>query len=160
MCTQTKGYFPYEWVHSLEKLNLPTLPPPPPEAFHSALSNTDITEEQYEHCQRVWNDNNMETFRDFLVWYNNRDVVPFLETIEKMNEFWQERNIDMFKDGVSVPGLTMKYLFSNVPNVYFPLFTEKDKDLYYTMKDNNVAVPVLSSTDTTKKTKLLYATQK
>ena len=25
----------------------------------------------------------MKTFRDFLIWYNNRDVVPFLEAIEK-----------------------------------------------------------------------------
>ena len=83
----------------------------------------------------------METFRDFLVWYNNRDVVPFLEAIDKMCEFWQDRNIDMFKDGVSVPGLTMKYLFSSIPKVYFSLFAEKDKDLYYTMKDNNVGGP-------------------
>ena len=58
----------------------------------------------------------METFRDFLVWYNNLDVVPFLEAIEKMSAFWKERNIDIFMDGVSVPGLTMKYLFSNVPD--------------------------------------------
>ena len=27
-CTQTKGYFPYEWVNSLEKLEFPALPPP------------------------------------------------------------------------------------------------------------------------------------
>ena len=138
-CTQTKGYFPYEWVDSLDKLNFHTLPPP--EAFHSTLSNTTTTNEQYEYCQRVWNDNNMETFRDFLIWYNNLDVVPFLEAIDKMSAFWKDRNIDIFKDGVSVPGLTMKYLFSNVPNVYFSLFTEKDKDLYYTMKDNNVGGP-------------------
>ena len=80
-CTQTKGYFPYEWVDSLEKLDFPSLPPP--DVFHSTLSGSDITEEQYEYCQRVWNDNNMETFLDFLVWYNNRDVVPFLEAIDK-----------------------------------------------------------------------------
>ena len=66
-CTQTKGYFPYEWVDFLEKLEFPTLPPP--ETIHSTLSGSDITEEQYEYCQRVWSDNNMETFRDFLVWY-------------------------------------------------------------------------------------------
>ena len=85
----------------------------------------------------------METFRDFLIWYNNLDVVPFLEAIDKMSAFWKERNIDIFKDGVSVPDeiFMMKYLFSNVPNVYFSLFTEKDKDLYYTMKDNNVGGP-------------------
>ena len=115
-CTQTKGYFPYEWVDSLEKLDFPSLPPP--EVFHSTLSGSDITEEQYEYCQRVWNDNNMKTFLDFLVWYNNRDVVPFLEAIDKMSEFWKERNIDIFKDRVSVPGLTMKYLFSNVRSGY------------------------------------------
>ena len=138
-CSQTKGYFPYEWVDSLEKLNSPTLPPP--EAFHSTLSNTDITIEQYECCQCVWDANNMTSFRDFLVWYNNLDVVPFLEAIEKMSTFWKERSIDMFKDGVSVPGLTMKYLFSNVAVTYFSLFSEKDKDLYYTMKDNNVGGP-------------------
>ena len=138
-CTQTKGYFPYEWVDSIEKLEVPTLPPP--EAFHSTLSGTDITEEQYEYCQRVRNDNDMESFRDFLIWYNNLDVVPFLEAIEKMSEFWKDRSIDIFKDGVSVPGLTMKYLFLNVPDTYFSLFNEKDKDSYYTMKDNNVGGP-------------------
>ena len=65
-CTQTKGYFPYEWVDSLEKLNFATLPPP--EVFHSALSGTDITEEQYEYCQRVWDEQGVTTFRDFLLW--------------------------------------------------------------------------------------------
>ena len=133
-CTQTKGYFLYEWVVSLEKLDFPSLPPP--EVSHSTLSGSDITEEQYKYCQRVWNDNNMESFLDFLVWYNNLDVVPFLEAIEKMSEFWKERNIDIFEDGV-----TMKYLFSDVPDTYFSLFNEKDKDLYCTMKDSNVGGP-------------------
>ena len=80
----------------------------------------------------------MESYRDFFIWYNNLDVVPFLEAIEKMSDFWKDRSIDIFKDRVSVPGLTMKYLFSNVPDTYFSLFNEKDKDLYYTMKYNNV----------------------
>jgi hypothetical protein len=83
----------------------------------------------------------MTTFRDFLVWYNNLDIVPFLQAIDKMSNFWQERNIDIFKDGVSVPSLTMKYLFSNIPGTYFSLFSDKDKDIYYSMKDNNVGGP-------------------
>lgn len=136
-CSQTKGHFPYEWVDSIDKLNSPILPPP--EAFHSTLTNTDITTDQYEYCQRIWEEEGMTSFRDFLVWYNNLDVVPFLEAIDKMSDFWQERCIDIFKDGVSVPGLTMKYLFSNVPGAYFSLFSEKDA--YYTMKSNNVGGP-------------------
>ena len=138
-CSQTIGYFAYKWVDALDKLDSPIFATPA--AFHSTLSGTDITEEQYDYCRRVWKENNMETFRDFLIWYNNRDVVPFLEAIDKMSEFWRDRHIDIFKDGVSVPGLTMKYLFSNIPDTYFSLFNEKDKDLCYTMKDKNVGGP-------------------
>ena len=59
-CTQTKGYFPYEWIESLETLDFPSLPPA--ETFHLTLSNTNITEEQYEFCQGVWKDNNRTRF--------------------------------------------------------------------------------------------------
>ena len=138
-CTQTKGYFPHEWVDTLEKMNFPSLPPK--QAFHSTLSGTNISEEQHEYCKLIWNEKSMTRFCDFLIWYNNLDVEPFLEAIEKMRNFWQERKIDIFKDGVSVPGLTMKYLFSNVPSTFFSLLNEKDKDLYYTMKANNVGGP-------------------
>ncbi|CAH3118846.1 unnamed protein product [Porites lobata] len=80
----------------------------------------------------------MSTFKDFLVWYNNLDVVPFLEAVEKMSQFWQERKIDMFKDGISVPGLTLKYLFSYLsPQTYFSLFDQANSDLYHLIKDNN-----------------------
>ena len=41
----------------------------------------------------------MSTFKDFLVWYINLDVVPFLEAVEKI-VFWQERKIDMLKVSV------------------------------------------------------------
>jgi hypothetical protein len=35
----------------------------------------------------------------------------------------------------------MKYLFSNIPGTYFSLFSDKDKDMYYSMKDNNLGSP-------------------
>ena len=81
-CSQAKGYFPYEWVDSLEKLDCSELPPP--EAFYSTLLQSEIMDEQYEFCQRSWDKQQMTSFRDFLVWYNNLDVVPFLEAIEKI----------------------------------------------------------------------------
>lgn len=135
-CDQTKGYFPYEWVDSAEKLDCPILPPH--EAFFSSLTNSNITEEEYEYCRRVWTENNMQSFREFLSWYNNLDVKPFVEAVEKMLDFWRERDIDMFKDGVSVPGLTMKYLFNMLDNeTYFSLFDKANSDLYDLFKDNN-----------------------
>ena len=84
----------------------------------------------------------MSTIKDFLVWYNNLDVVPFLEAVEKMSAFWQEGKIDMFKDGISVPGLTLKYLFSFLDEqTYFSLFDNANSDLYHLIKDNNTGGP-------------------
>ena len=104
--------------------------------------NANITGEEYRYCQQVWEDNEMSTFKDFLVWYNNLDVVPFLEAVEKMSQFWQERKIDMFKDGISVPGLTLKYLFSYLsPQTCYSLFHQANSDLYHLIKDNNTDGP-------------------
>ena len=84
----------------------------------------------------------MKTFEDFLVWYNNLDVVPFVKAVEKMSQFWRERKIDMFKDGILVPGLTLKYLFSYLsPQTYFSLFDQANSDLYHLIKDNNTGGP-------------------
>ena len=83
----------------------------------------------------------MKTMRDFLVWYNNLDVEPFVEGLGKMVDFYKERHIDAFKDGISVPGLTMKYLFKISPEATFALFDEKNKDLHQTFKDNLVGGP-------------------
>ena len=139
-CEQTKGFFPYEWIDSLDKLEETSLPPH--QAFYSSLKNTNITDQEYIYCQQVWEENEMSTFKDFLVWYNNLDVVPFLEAVEKMSQFWQERKIDMFKDGISVPGLTLKYLFSYLsPQTYFSLFDKANSDLYHLIRDNNTGGP-------------------
>ena len=139
-CTQTKGFFPYEWFDSLDKLEQTCLPPS--QAFHSTLRNEDISEEDYAYCQRVWQEHNMQTMRDFLEWYNNLDVEPFCEAIQKMSDFWKEKNIDMLKQGISIPGVTLIYLFATLPqDTFFTLFREKDKDLYYTLRDNMVGGP-------------------
>jgi hypothetical protein len=41
----------------------------------------------------------------------------------------------MFKDGISVPGLTLKYKFQDLPD-YFTVPDEKNKDLYDLCKNN------------------------
>jgi hypothetical protein len=51
------------------------------------MKNKNITVEEYKMCVDVWNDNKMEIMKDFLEWYNNLDVIPFIEAIEKMKSF-------------------------------------------------------------------------
>ena len=83
----------------------------------------------------------MTTLQDFLVWYNNRDVFPFLQAINRQFVFYQQRGIDMFKQGISVPGLTLFYLFNDLPEkTYFTLFNEKNKDLITSSKITSLAV--------------------
>ena len=94
-------------------------------------------------CQQVWCDNNMQTFRDFLTWYNNLDVKPFCDALDKMCSFWQHKNIDMLKQGISIPGITLIFLFNTLEPgiIFFSLFDTKNKDLYYLFKENMVGGP-------------------
>ena len=41
----------------------------------------------------------METLKDFLIWYNNNDVLPFLEAIHNMSDF-KVLFLDLFKDAI------------------------------------------------------------
>ena len=138
-CQLKKGFFPYEWLDSINKLSATSLPPR--DAFYSSLKNEHISEDNYGYCQQVWIQEGMSNMRDFLRWYNNLDVQPFIEALEKMNAFYKERGIDTFKDGISVPGLTMKYLFKTTPDAEFSLFDEKNKDLHDIFKSNLVGGP-------------------
>ncbi len=64
-------------------------------------------------CVNAWNDNNMKTFKDFLERNNNLDVLPFIEAVEKTKDFYRLKRLDMFKDGVTLPGLALKYLIKS-----------------------------------------------
>ena len=141
-CELQKGHFPYEYMDDLQKLEDRVLPPQ--SAFFSQLKNEGISDADYARCQAVWHDNQMKTMRDFLVWYNNRDVIPFLQAIDKQFAFYQQHNIDMFKDGISVPGLSLLHLFNDLPNdTYFVTFNRTNSDLHQLVKDNIVGGPAI-----------------
>ena len=118
-----KGFFCYEWFDSLEKLNCTELPPR--KAFYSLLKNETISEEDYETCQQVWNEKNMQRFGDYVQYYNNLDVTGLVEGVEKMIKVKINDRLDMFKDSVSLPGLTQRYLFRNLGDDYFTIFGEE-----------------------------------
>ena len=52
----------------------------------------------------------MRTFRDWLEYYNNLDVAPGLEALEKMRGFYSSKGIDILKDAVSLLGVSLHYL--------------------------------------------------
>ena len=141
-CAQQKGHFPYEYMDDLRKLDERALPPQA--AFFSRLTSEGISDTDYGACQAVWRDNRMTTMRDYLIWYNNRDVEPFLEAIAKQATFYHDRHIDMFKDGISVPGLSLLYLFNGLPlDTNFVTFNRTNSDLHQLVKDNIVGGPAI-----------------
>ena len=141
-CELEKGHFPYEYMDGIGKLEDRALPPQA--AFFSQLKNEGISDTDYAACQAVWRDNGMETLREYLIWYNNRDVTPFLDAISKQFAFYRDRDIDMFKDGISVPGLSLLHLFNDLPNdTNFVTFNRTNSDLHKLVKDNIVGGPAI-----------------
>ena len=110
-CQEAKGFFPYEWFDSLEKLNYKSLPPK--SAFDSKLKDTKMSDTDYAYCRSVWTELSMSSFRDFLRWYNNLDVRPFLEAIDKQSSVYRDKGIDMLKSAISLPGLAIRWLFAD-----------------------------------------------
>ena len=47
----------------------------------------------------------MSNMMDFWKWYNNCDVIPMVDAMNKMFVFYRDKGLDMFKDAISIPGL-------------------------------------------------------
>ena len=90
--------------------------------------------------QRVWEEKQMTSFRDFLRYYNNADVIGFVHAVVKMLEFYFDREIDLFKDTISLPNLARAELFKCGKSL-FPLFDYQNQDIYRTIQQNIVGGP-------------------
>ena len=73
-----------------------------------------------------------ENFQGLFIYYNNKDVAPFVKAINEHMKFVIGKAIDMFKDGMTLPGLTLKLLFEkvSVDTIPYVLFSEADKDVH------------------------------
>ena len=97
-------------------------------------------EENYQYLLDIWNHENMCTFKDFLRWYNNKDVVPTLEAMPKMLAFYHKKGIDMLKLGCTLPNLANICLHKSTSAKFYP-FTESDKDLLQKIREDMVGGP-------------------
>ena len=113
---QTKFFFPYEYVDSLEKLNHPL---PNHKAFNSNLKQTNILLEDYQVVARKWQEENWTSLRNLLIYYDNLDVGPFVEVIEKCVTVFQNKGLDLFKQDFSVSGIAKRFLFLQTPSDCF-----------------------------------------
>ena len=79
----------------------------------------------------------MKYFSDFFKWYNIKDVVPTLEAMQKMIEFYHNKGIDMLKLGCTLPNLANNCLHKSTGSKFYP-FTESDKNLLEKIREDMV----------------------
>ena len=84
----------------------------------------------------------MTTFQDFVRWYKNKDVVPTLEAMQKMMEFYHTKRFDMLKLGCTLLNLANICLNKSTNNKFYP-FVEADKDLHYKKREDMTGGPSL-----------------
>ena len=82
----------------------------------------------------------MKTFRDFLRWFNNKDVVQTLQAMKKMMKFYHDQKIDMLKLVCTLPNLANICLHKSMDRK-FCLFTEADKDLHEKIRSEMTGGP-------------------
>lgn len=158
---EQKGFFPYEWLQHSNQLNQTFLPDYP--AFYSKLKSCNVLNEDFEKWQKsdqsktkpksgeeiylelkqLWNDQNMSTFKDFLIYYNLLDVEPGIKAIGKLQIYFREKHVDFMKSAISIPGIARILLFrhSKQMGVNFQLFSNDSIELYKTIKANIVGGP-------------------
>lgn len=139
--SQTKGMWPYEWFTNIDQLEQTFLPDKA--SFFSTMKQKNITDEDYEYIKSVWRENGFRNMRDYLIWYNDLDVYPFLSAAQKMFDHFKGMKIDMFKQGaISLPGLAMVHMFSkNEPEDFFILFSDHNKLWHTAVRENIVGGP-------------------
>ena len=58
--------------------------------------------EKYHYLQQIWKQEKINSFMDFLWWYNNKDLVPILATMQKMIASYPDKEINMLKFGCTL----------------------------------------------------------
>ena len=66
------------------------------------------------------------TMIDWLRVYNEADVIPFIEAVNKTRNQYYPNEIDMLKDAISIPGISMTYVLNKALKMKSP----GDPDLY------------------------------
>lgn len=112
-----------EWFDCANKLDYDGLPPY--HCWFSKLKNEFVlSPEKYDDCQRVFLEWKIGTFADWLEYYNNVDIEPFLKAVESMRDFY------------TLLGVSMKYLVwgtlnqKGIPELYAP-----GEEAYEVLKD-------------------------
>ena len=99
-CRLQKLMFPYEWLDRYKKKSYVGLVSY--EDFYSSLKSSNITRDEYEQFLKLFKQNDCTTMGDWLQVYKM--------AVWKMAGQYYPDKIDVCKDAVSIPGISMTYM--------------------------------------------------
>ena len=131
--TDLKSHMPYEWFDSPDKLDFQGLPDYP--AWSLRLKGKFILKlSEWRECKKAFKEKGLHTFADWLRYYNNLDVGPALEALEKMRTFYTAKGIDILKEAVDLPGMSLHYLLRGTIERSAELYSPS-KEAYKMLKE-------------------------
>ena len=72
----------------------------------------------------------MRTVFNLLKWYSLLDVRPFLEAVLVYLTQYKDRNLDLFKTAISLPGISLNWAFDTIAKEHkFHLFPPRHADI-------------------------------
>ncbi|XP_043479909.1 uncharacterized protein LOC122509742 [Leptopilina heterotoma] len=123
-----KGVLPYEYLDSRDKLketNLPTK-----KQFYSTLNDSTVSDEDYEHAQRVWSTFNCSNLSEYVDLYMKTDVLLLADIFENFRDQWlQAYRLDP-AHYYTTPGLTWDAMLKYT-NMKLELLTDIDKLMFF-----------------------------
>ena len=122
-----KGVYPYDYIDNIDKFNETTLPPR--EAFFNRLTDSHITEEDYSHAVKVWEEFNCKTLGDYHDLYLKLDVTLLCDAMEAFRKVcYDNYDLDPFHS-YTAPGLSWNAMLKNT-GITLDLITDYDMYMY------------------------------
>ena len=98
--------------------------------------------EDYHHLQEIWKPEQIGSFKYLLHCYYKKDVFPASKSIQKANNFYQDKTIDVLKLDCTIPNPAIICPHKSTDANIWP-FTEEDRKLLETFEECLLVVHLL-----------------
>jgi len=119
-----KGVFPYNAVKNLESVEaIEKLPPR--EEFYDELKESNISQEEYHHAQKVWDYFKCRNLKEYMVLYLKTDITLLADVMENYRQFFQSRFGLDCSHYLSLPGLSYDCMLKHTKNQLDYIYTDE-----------------------------------